>query len=211
MSVTLPPTASPSLRALAARGVERVYRKGSVLITEGDFGDTIYIVLAGKLRAYSVGDDDREITYGYYGAGEYVGELGLDGGPRSVSVEAVEKTTVSIIARATLDRHLAEDPAFAFELIDKLIHRVRSLTTRTRDLALNDVYGRLAKLLDDTAQPQPDGTRLTADPLTHEQLAQHLGCSRAMVTRLLNDLARNGCLTVERQRYRLLRPLPPKW
>lgn len=211
MTAALPPSMSPSLRALAARGTERTYRKGAALITEGDFGDTIYVILAGKLRAYSISDDEREITYGYYGPGEYVGELGLDGGPRSVTVEAAERTTVSVVVRATLDRHLAEDPGFAFELIDKLIRRVRSLTTRTRDLALNDVYGRLAKLLQDSALPQPDGTRLTADPMTHDQLAKHLGCSRAMVTRLLKDLTRNGCLVAERQRYRLLRPLPPKW
>ena len=203
--------ASPSLRALAARGVERSYRKGSLLITEGDVGDMIYIILSGRLRAFSASDDDREITYGHYGPGEYVGELGLDGGPRSVSVEAVEKTTVSVIGKRTLYLHLSEDPQFAFEMMNKLIFRVRSLTLRTRDLALNDAYGRLANLLNAIAVAQPDGTRLTSEPMTHAQLSEHIGCSRAMVTRLVSGLVRHGALAQERHRYRLLRRLPPKW
>jgi CRP/FNR family cyclic AMP-dependent transcriptional regulator len=214
MPATLPAmtiAASASLTALALRGVERSYRKGAQLITEGDVGDTLFIILSGRLRAYSVGDDDREITYGHYGPGEYVGELGLDGGARSASVEAVEKTRVSVVTRATLNQYLADDPQFAFELMNKLIFRVRALTARTRGLALNDVYGRLVALLDGMAVVQPDGSRLTSDPMTHEQLAKHLGCSRAMVTRLLVSLCRHGSLVQERQHYRLLRPLPPKW
>ncbi|MBX3637004.1 MAG: cyclic nucleotide-binding domain-containing protein [Rubrivivax sp.] len=78
---------SDSLRALARRGELRRLRKGVQIISEGDRGDTLYIVLAGELRAYGVGADEREVTYGCYGAGEYVGEMGLDGGPRSANVE----------------------------------------------------------------------------------------------------------------------------
>jgi len=204
-----PPSAS--LRALAARGVSHTYRKGAVLITEGDVGDTIFINLAGKLRAFSAGQDDREVTYGHYGPWEYVGEIGLDGSPRSANVEAVERTTVSVITRPTLQQHLREDPEFAFEMMNKLIFRVRVLTQRTRDMALNDAYGRLSNLLNRMAVPQPDGTRLTLEPMTHVQLSEFIGCSRGMVTRLINDLVRGGCVVQEKHCYRLRRALPPKW
>jgi len=203
--------ASSSLQALASQGIQRTYRKGAVLITEGDVGDSLYIILTGRLRAFSVSADDREITFGEYGPGEYVGELGLDGGQRSANVEAAERTTVSLVTRQTLEKHLSQDPRFAFELIEKLIFRVRRLTHTARDLALNDVYGRLANLLNRLAVEQSDETRLTPEPMTHEQIARQLGCSRAMITRLLNDLNRNGCLIQENHRYRLLRQLPPKW
>lgn len=208
------PSANPpsdTLRALAARGVSQTYRKGAVLITEGDVGDTIFINLAGKLRAFSAGPDDREVTYGHYGPWEYVGEIGLDGSPRSANVEAVEKTTVAVITRPTLQQHLREDPAFAFEMMNKLIFRVRVLTQRTRNMAPNDSYGRLSNLLNGMAAKQPDGTRLTLEPMTHAQLSEFIGCSRGMVTRLLNDLMRGGCLVQEKHCYRLRRALPPKW
>ena len=80
---------SESLRALARRGTLQRLRKGVQIITEGDRGDTLYIVLSGRLRAYTVGADDRELTYAEYGAGEFVGEMGLDGGPRSAHVETL--------------------------------------------------------------------------------------------------------------------------
>ncbi len=74
---------TPSLQALAARGMNRRYRKGVLLIQEGDTGDTLYVVLSGRVKAFSVDDRDREITYATYGAGDYFGELMLDGGPRA--------------------------------------------------------------------------------------------------------------------------------
>ena len=80
---------SRSLRELARRGVQRPLRKGAQIIHEGDVGDTLYLVLSGRLRAYATSVDGRKLTYGVYGAGEFVGEMGLDGGARSAHVKAV--------------------------------------------------------------------------------------------------------------------------
>jgi CRP/FNR family cyclic AMP-dependent transcriptional regulator len=67
----------------------------------------------------------------------------------------------------TLERFIAERPEFAFELLAKVIRRARTATLSARQLALNDVYGRLRHCCRAMAQPQPDGTqRVTraADP-----------------------------------------------
>ena len=204
-------TASASLRTLAARGEIRRYRKGTLLIEEGDRGDNLFIILKGQVRAFATGDDDREVTFGYYGPGEYMGEISLDGGPRSASVIVMEPTTCSVVARAIIEQHIKEDPAFAFDLLSKVIARVRRLTARTKDLSLNSAYGRLVKLLNERAVPEPDGTRVVAEHRTHRELADHVGCSRAMVTRLLRDLATNGSVVQEKRHLRLTRELPPKW
>ena len=113
---------SDALRALAERGETRRYRKGTLLIQEGDHGDTLFIILSGRLRAFSAGDNDREITYGVYGPGEYIGEISLDGGPRSASVITLETTQCSVVSRRTLERFISERPEFAFELRLSLIH-----------------------------------------------------------------------------------------
>jgi CRP/FNR family transcriptional regulator, cyclic AMP receptor protein len=204
-------TLSPSLRRLAERGEIRRYRKGTLLIQEGDRGDQLYIILKGQVRAFASDEDDHEITFGYYGPGEYMGEISLDGGPRSASVIVEEPTTCSVVTRHTIEQHIAQEPQFAFELLAKVIRRVRTLTARTKDLSLNSVYGRLVKLLNELAEPAADGTRLVTRHHTHQELANHLGCSRAMVTRLLKDLATNGCVAPEARQLRLMRELPPKW
>lgn len=205
------PDASLALNALAGRGERRRYRKGTLLIQEGDIGDTLFIILQGRLRAFSADDKDRELTYGVYGPGEYIGEMSLDGGPRSASVITLEPSVCAVVGRRTLEAFIAERPAFAFELLGKVIRRARAATVSARQLALNDVYGRLRALLAELAMPLPDGGLGLAERLTHQDMASRLGCSREMVSRLVKDLARGGYVVVQQGRLRLCKPLPQRW
>ena len=200
-----------NLQALALRGEIRRYRKDTQLIQEGDQGDTLFIILTGRLRAFSVGDNDREITYGVYGPGEDLGEMSLDGGRRSASVSTLEASTCAVVGRSTLEAFIGERPQFAFELLAKVIRRARTATMSTRQLALNDVYGRLKLLFDSLAVAQPDGTRLIGERLTHQEMANRLGCSREMVSRLMKDLERGGFVTVGPGQIRLVAVLPARW
>lgn len=202
---------SDTVRALAERGVVRSYRKGTVLIEEGDHGDTLYVVLSGRVRVYSSNEAGREVSYGTYGAGEYLGEMSLDGGARSASVITLEPTVCSVVARATLEAYIAEQPAFAFELLAKLIRRVRAATLSTKQLALNDVYGRLKALLEshvDAGAPLPCTLN---ERLTHQDMSSRIGSSREMVSRLMKDLQRGEYIDHDGAWIRLLRPLPPRW
>jgi CRP/FNR family transcriptional regulator, cyclic AMP receptor protein len=203
---------SPALRALAQRGELRRYAKGTLLIQEGDIGDTLYLIVKGRLRAFSVNvNNGREITYGHYGPGEYVGEMGLDGGPRAATVMALEATVCAVITRRTLEQFITEHPAFAFELLAKVIRRARAATLTARQLALNDVYGRLKLLLDSLAVEQADGTRLIAEKLTHQDIANRIGCTREMVSRVMKELVEGGQVVAEEGALRLLRSLPARW
>jgi CRP/FNR family cyclic AMP-dependent transcriptional regulator len=215
MDATLPaveaPLMSDALRDLSARGEVRRYRRGTLLIQEGDVGETLFIILSGRLRAYSVGDREREITYGVYGPGEYIGEMSLDGGPRSASVMTVEASTCVVITRRTLQAYIAERPEFAFELLAKVIRRARAATLTARQMALNDVYGRLKQLLESLATTQSDGRRVLQERLTHQEMAHRLGCSREMVSRLVKDLERGQYLQITGSTTWLAPSLPPQW
>ncbi len=202
---------APSLRQLASRGTQRHYRANSVLIEEGDIGDAIYIVLAGKLRAFVSDARGREITLGLHGPGEYVGEMSLDGGPRSASVQAVEPTVCAVVTRESMREYIAADPEFALGLIVRLIRRARLATESARSMALLDVYGRLRRLLEDRAQPRPDGTRFMAERLTHQAIASEIGCSREMVSRLLKDLEAGGYVTLRARQLTIVKDLPVRW
>jgi CRP/FNR family cyclic AMP-dependent transcriptional regulator len=204
---------SDSLRALARRGKEMSVRKGKSLIIEGDVGDTLYIILQGELRAFSVGLDDREITFGRYGPGEYVGEMGLDGMPRSANVEATMPTVCSMVTRATLQQHLDADPSFAFELLAKVIRRARSATVSLRQIALNSVYGRLKDALYQLATPQADGSHVIDPAPSQKELSQTLGCSREMISRVMKTLLEGGYVRAGKGEHRIeiIKPLPDKW
>ena len=202
---------APEVDRLAALGTQRRYRKNTVLIEEGDSGDSIYIVVSGQLRAYVSDSRGREVTLGLHGPGEYVGEMSLDGGLRSASVQAVEPTVCSVVTRETVLRHVSDDPEFAQGLIQRLIRRARLATESARSIDLLDVYSRLRAMLERRAQPQADGTRLVAERLTHQAIASEIGCSREMVSRLLKDLEAGRYLAVVDRHLVLMRDLPARW
>jgi len=200
-----------SLQRLAQRGVVKAFSRGELLIREGESGDTIFIVLSGSIKAFAVNDSHREIVFGTYGPGDYVGEMSLDGGPRSASIVALEPTTCAVITRRTLREHIAADPDFAFELIGRLIGRLRVATENARGLALLDTYGRLVKQLNARSTEAADGVRAIVPRPTHVELASLIGCSREMVTRLLKDLEAGGYLRHADGKLLLLKPLPTHW
>jgi len=192
--------------------MQRRYRRGTLLIQEGETGDTLYIVLQGRLRAFLSDNNGRELTLGLYGPLEYVGEMSLDGGPRSANVEAAEPSVCAVVTRITLLAYIAEHPEFALELMARLIRRARLATESARSVALIDVYGRLVRLLNSMAQlPNEQGERALKERLTHQQMAQHLACSREMVSRLLKDLETGGYIAVRERWIWLLKALPARW
>lgn len=206
------PSSTAHIQALAAMGVPRRYRRGALLIQEGETGDTLYIVLQGRLRAFLGDDSGKELTLGTYGPLEYVGEMSLDGGPRSANVEATEASTCAVVSRATLLAYIADHPEFAFELMGRLIRRARLATESARSVALIDVYGRLVRLLNQLAgEADAHGERALRERMTHQELAQHLACSREMVSRLLKDLETGGYIAVRERRLHLLKTLPARW
>jgi len=202
---------SDLLRPLAERGEVRRYSKGTLVLDEGDRGDELFIVLSGELRAFTGSDSGRHITYALYGPGDYLGEMGLDGGPRMASVEALSDTICAVVDRATLTQYIGERPAFAMELIAGVIRRTRVTSLAANQFALNDAYGRLKRWLDASALAQFDGTRLVREPLVDVDLAQRLGCSLEMVASILRDLEHAAIIALEDGRVRVLRELPSHW
>ncbi len=69
------PLTESTLREIAQTGVVRTFPKNTVLIHEGDVGDALYIILAGRVKVYATSDDGKEFVIDFHGAGEYVGEM----------------------------------------------------------------------------------------------------------------------------------------
>lgn len=128
MALTPPDFAArfPQLAALAQRGVAQTLAPDEVLLREGEHGDALYILVSGRLRVYGEQAGGREVPYGTCEPGDYVGEMGLDGGPRTASVQALQACTLVRVNREGVLDHLREDPAFALALMGKVMRRIRS-------------------------------------------------------------------------------------
>lgn len=199
-----------ALKSMAARGGVKRFPANTVIITEGDASNSLYIILSGRVKVYASNEAGREVILNTHGAGEYVGEVAFDGGLRSASVMTLEPTTCVVVAGASLRDFVVENPDFALHLIDGLIARVRKLTDNVKSLALEDVYGRVATLLKALSAPQGEH-RVVSERLTQQDIAERVGSSREMVNRVFKELVSGGYVTVEAGRIELLKPLPKAW
>ncbi len=206
----LTPLHDETLRSIAASGVIRTYPRNTVLINEGDVGDALYVLLSGRVKVFSSNEAGREFVIDFHGPGEYVGEMSLDGAPRSASVMTVEPTTCAVVSRMQFRDFVLAHPDFAMHLIERLIHRVRVTTSNLKSLALSDVYGRLVRLLNALAQ-EVDGRWVVPERLTQQDIADRVGASRDMIGKLLKDLVAGGYLSVEERTITILRKLPTGW
>ena len=205
------PLEEATLRAIAETGIVRTFPKNTVLIHEGDSGDALYIVLSGRVKVYASNAQGREFAIAFHGAGEYVGEMTLDGGVRSASVVTIDPTVCAVVHREQFREFILKNPDFALHLIEKLINRVRATTEDVKSLALTDVYGRLVRLLNTLAVPNPDGTSTVPEKLTQQAIAERVGASRDMIGKLFKDLVAGGYLAIEDRTITVLRKLPTGW
>lgn len=202
---------SPILRLLALRGSIRSYRKNTVIINEGEVGDSLFVLLQGRVKVYSTDADGREITYNIVESGDYFAEMWLDGGPRSASVMTLEPCVCSVVEGAALRQHLAEQPEFALHLVTQVIRRARAATETARNMALLDVYGRVIVTLESQKGHAAPGAPITLTQITHQNIANRVGASREMVSRLLKDLEKGGYIELGVKRITLLKKLPARW
>lgn len=195
------------LDGLAAHGNTRPFRANAILINEGDASDSLYIVLSGRLRVYASSEDGRDVVLGEHGPGEYVGELSLDGLARSASVKTVVASSCCVVPGAQLRGFLAEHPDFALHLSQKLARMVRRLTEQVKSLALQDVYGRMVRVLMELSDAAGD-ERVVREKLTQQDIAERVGSSREMVNRVMKDLTGGGYVAVRDGLYVIQRKLP---
>jgi CRP/FNR family cyclic AMP-dependent transcriptional regulator len=202
---------NPSVRLLAQRGAIRNYKKNSVIINEGDTGESVFVLLQGRVKVYATDESGREITYGNIEAGDYFGEMSLDGGPRSASVITLEPCICVLVTRNSVREHLAAHPDFAMELVAQVIRRARTATETARKMALLDVYGRVIATLESEEGPGRADAPVLLQQITHQSIASRVGASREMVSRLLKDLEKGGYIELGVKRIVLLKKLPARW
>jgi len=198
------------LAALARRGDTRTWEAGMTVVSEGDVADCMFIIHSGELRAVVAGDGGRQVELNTLGPGEFFGELMLSGALRAATVEVTLRAQLTRVPRAEVEQVLSARPDLALQMIQRLVQRVRTLTHTVGRLASVDVYGRLVGLFEALAV-NDGGRRVVRGPLSQARIAERLGASKAMVNRLLQDLARGGYIEVTRERIVLLKKLPPRW
>ena len=178
---------------------ERTYPKGSVILFQGDPGDSLYVLRQGRAKVVLIGEDGREVILGVLEPGAHFGELALiDDQPRSAHVIAMEDSQLLILRREDFRRRVEANPSVAWALLTELSRRLRRADQKIGGLVLLDVPGRISRLLLDLSAESSNGT--IEKPLTHQTIAHMIGASRETVSRAMKEFQEEGLIRVERRR-----------
>jgi CRP/FNR family cyclic AMP-dependent transcriptional regulator len=200
------------LEFLSTRAVTRNFPRNSIFITEGDYSDSLYCILSGRVKVYLNDDEGKEVILNVQGPGEYFGELALlDSGPRSASVMALEKCRLMVISKVDFEEFLDKHAAAQKKIMLGMVKRLRALTENVRTLALLDVYGRVARVLLQLARPVGD-VLVIREELRQQDIANRVGSSREMVNRVMKDLREGGYIEIDANRRIVIKEkLPAGW
>ncbi|MGZ5650912.1 MAG: Crp/Fnr family transcriptional regulator [Usitatibacter sp.] len=194
------------------RGVasEKTYAKQSVVLTEGEMGDSLYMIQSGKVKVFIGDEDGREIILKILGPGDFFGEMSMiDKQPRSASVTTIEPSTFLVLTHIAFERCVEQAPRIANIVMQCLAQRVREADRKIGTLALMDVYGRVASTLLELSV-YSDGKLMVGEKLSQQDLANMVGASREMVNRILKDLSDRGFISIESKAITIInRELPP--
>ena len=196
------------LLALAGLVRERRQPRGSMILTQGDEGEALFLIRSGQVKVTVVAEDGREVILSVLGAGSFFGEMALlDDEPRSAHVFAMEDSVLLSLRREDFRAQLARSPELGIALLRELSRRLRRADDTITGLMLLDVSGRVAHLLLEMArEEQGEGGTAIARRLTHAAIGQMVGASRETVSRTMRNLVLRNVIAVTRKGITLLDP-----
>lgn len=192
---------SNALDQLSSRLSSVDYAKDALIVGQDDQGDSLFIIESGRVKVVLYGDSGREMILTLFRDGDFFGEMSLlDGEPRSANVIAQEKSTVLVLSRDDFVKHLATFPTTSLNILSEMSMRLRRADEVIGNLALLDVYGRVAHILIDLAKKDgkenDDGVMIQERP-TQQDIASMIGTSRETVSRVLSEFQRRGFLSMQ--------------
>jgi CRP/FNR family cyclic AMP-dependent transcriptional regulator len=198
------------IEMVASQTVLRQFPKNTVIVSQGDDTDSIYVIIKGKVDVFLHNDKGKEIIINTMGVCESFGELAPLGGiPRQASIITTEDSTFGVISRQVFMDTLLVKASVSMKIIDLLITRIQDLTEEVSSLALEDVYNRVVRVLYKHADEV--GDKLITEKLTQQDIASRVGATREMVHRILKELKTGGYITIEGKHITIEKKLPSGW
>jgi len=197
---------------LSGQSREVQFRKNAILMTEGDAGESMYVISSGLVKVFVSDDDGKELVLYEQGEGAVIGDIALlDDEPRSASVATLDNTTAIMINKSDFLRTIQSSPEMALGIIRSLTQRLRHATEGSRSLALDNVYRRLADKLLELSVDTGDGVMQLSKKYSHQELGNMIGASREMVGKVMAELIKGEYIELREGIIHILRKLPRHW
>jgi len=184
--------------SLAKGATFRTFRRGERIVTQGQTGDSFFVLLKGRLSVSILSPEGREIVLSTLAAGDHFGEMALlDDAPRSATVTAVEKSELAVLTRDAFFDLLKGNFVLLRGLLAAYSRRLRHANATIEGLASLDVKGRLARYFRDLAEERgrrAGGGWIVVVRPSQREIADTIGSSRETVSRTMSQLARENLI-----------------
>jgi CRP-like cAMP-binding protein len=123
------------LKSIGSLLKEREYKKGEIIVKQGDEGVGLFIIKNGKVKVSKTIASGKVIDIAVHSDGEYFGELSmLDNKPRTATVTALEDTTTLIMTYWEFKALLESKPEIALYILPVLVERFRETNEQLLEL-----------------------------------------------------------------------------
>ena len=185
---------------LSGNVTKQRFKRGELIVEQGKKSGALFVILSGRARVTVTDKRAKEVILAILGPGDCIGEMSLiDGQSHSASVKADVQTDVLVLSHDEFVRCLAENQSIALWIMKDLVQRLRKSSDMVSSLALMDVYGRVAKVLIDAAQPRGEDELVISEKMTRQDIAKMVGASREMVSRVMRDFEDQGFVRTNEQ------------
>ena len=192
------------LTLLSELALQKNFRKGEHIFSEGDPGDGFYIVVDGQVKVFKSSADGKEQILHIFGSGEPIGEVAVFAGiPFPANASVLVKSSLLFFQRDAFISLIAKEPSLAMKLLAVLSSRLRQFTVQIENLSLKEVPGRIASHLLFLAEEQENRTQVTLT-ISKGQLASLLGTIPETLSRIQTKMASQGLIRVSGRDIALL-------
>jgi len=184
--------------ALARAATVRTYRRGDVIVRQGQAGESFFVIVRGRVAVTILSPEGREVVLNTLGEGDHFGEMALlDDAPRSASVTAVERSELAVLTREAFFELLKGNFVLIRAFLATYSRRLRHANATIEGLASLDVKGRLARYFRDLAEERgrrAGGGWIVVVRPSQREIADTIGSSRETVSRTMSQLARENLI-----------------
>lgn len=175
---------------------KRKFKKGQVLIHEGDKSEALYFIHYGNIKLSKITIEGKEQILNLMSHGDFFGELNvLQNVPSNFSAYALEDTEVCMILRKDFEMVIQMYPNISVKLLHAMTERLAHAENLLQTLATKDAEIRLVNLILDLSEKFGRKTESGLEiqlPMTREEMANYIGVTRETISRKLNKFEDNG-------------------
>jgi len=184
------------LDILFRNGQRECFARNTLILEEGDLSNCAYIINSGKVKIFLGDEHGKEIVLSELESGDYFGEMSLiDKEERSAAAMAMEDTELTVVSQKNFRACLQSHPEIAERIMLGLVTNLREANKKISSLVFMDAHERVANFLCESAVDQ-NGLLVVDKKPTHQHIANVVGASREMITRILRNMTADGFIEI---------------